>query len=66
MDKNKAEKIISIQPYFVMDSNDLCQHILVKNGISHFFNFSNKSGQDITVPLIVDGCSNLIFEYNNV
>lgn len=65
MDKNKAEKIISIQPYFVMDSNDFCQHILVKNGISHFFNFSNKSGQDITVPLIVDGCSNLIFEYKD-
>lgn len=57
------EKLISIQPYFVMESDDFCQHILIENGISHFFSFSNKSGQDITVPLLVDGCSNLIFEY---
>lgn len=63
MNTKKSEKLISIQPYFVMGTKDFCQHILVKNGISHFFSFSNKTGEDITVPLIVDGCSNLIFEY---
>lgn len=61
----KEEKLISIQPYFVLGSDDFCQHILIENGISHFFSFSNKSGQDITVPLLVDGCSNLIFEYKD-
>jgi len=65
MNKSKTEQLISIQPYFVMDSDDFCQHILVENGISHFFSFSNKSGEDITVPLLVDGCSNLIFEYKD-
>lgn len=64
MQKNN-EKLISIQPYFVLDSDDFCQHILTENGISHFFSFSNKSDQDITVPLLVDGCSNLIFEYKD-
>ncbi len=63
--KTDSEKLISIQPYFVMSSDDFCQHILIKNGISHFFSFSNKSGQDITVPLIVDSCINLIFEYKD-
>ena len=65
MSKSKTENLISIQPYFVMESDDFCQTILVKNGISHFFSFSNKSGEDITVPLFVDGCSNLIFEYKD-
>ncbi len=63
--KKEDRKLISIQPYFVMDGNDFCQHVLLENGISHFFSFSNKSGQDITVPLLVDGCSNLIFEYRD-
>lgn len=61
----KTERLISIQPYFVMVSNDFTQKVLVENGISHFFSFSNKSGGDITVPLLVDGCSNLIFEYKD-
>lgn len=61
----QREKLISIQPYFVFDSNDFCQHILTQNGISHFFSFSNKTAKDITVPLLVDGCSNIIFEYRD-
>lgn len=65
MNKKEAERLISIQPYFVMGTKDFCQHILVKNGISHFYSFSNKSGKDINVPLLVDGCSNLIFEYKD-
>ena len=48
-----------------MASTDFCQRIFVENGISHFFSFSNNSGKDLTVPLLVDGCSNLIFEYRN-
>ena len=65
MQEKNREKLISIQPYFVMEADDFCQHVLIENGISHFFSFSNKSAQDITVPLLVDGCSNLIFEYRN-
>lgn len=65
MKNENIETLISIQPYFVLDSDDFCQHILTEKGISHFFSFSNKSGLDICVPLIVDGCSNIIFEYNN-
>ncbi|MEE1181566.1 MAG: hypothetical protein UHY90_04865 [Treponema sp.] len=64
MSLNK-DSLISIQPYFVMASTDFCQRIFVENGISHFFSFSNNSGKDLTVPLLVDGCSNLIFEYRN-
>lgn len=63
--REKTERLISIQPYFVMAADDFCQHVLVENGISHFFSFSNKSDSDITVPLLVDGCSNLIFEYKD-
>ncbi|BDC94789.1 AraC-type DNA-binding protein [Treponema bryantii] len=63
MKKNQA--LISIQPYFVMESDNFCQHILIENGISHFFSFSNNSSQDITLPLLVDSCSNLIFEYKD-
>ncbi len=55
--------LISIQPYFVLASGDFCQHIMIENGISHFFSFSNKTGKDFNLPLMVDGCSNLIFEY---
>lgn len=65
MQEKNREKLISIQPYFVMEADDFCQHVLIENGISHFFSFSNKSAQDITVPLLVDSCSNLIFEYRN-
>ncbi|MCR4631077.1 MAG: helix-turn-helix domain-containing protein [Treponema sp.] len=64
MQKNE-QPLISIQPYFVMGTTDFCQRIFIENGISHFFSFSNKSGNDLTVSLIVDGCSNLIFEYKD-
>lgn len=63
--QQSQNNLISIQPYFVLVSQDFCQHVLVRNGISHFFSFSNKSGQDVRVPLMVDGCSNLIFEYTD-
>ena len=62
MEKNP---LMSIQPYFVLDSDDFCQHVLFENGISHFFSFSNKTQEDITVPLLTDGCSNLLFEYKD-
>jgi AraC-like DNA-binding protein len=62
---NKNKDLISIQPYFVLESDDFCQHVLIENGISHFFSFSNKSSHDITIPLLVDSCSNLIFEYKD-
>ncbi|MCR5763872.1 MAG: helix-turn-helix domain-containing protein [Treponema sp.] len=55
--------LMSIQPYFVLDANDFCQRVLLQNGISHFYSFSNSSDSDITVNLFVDGCSNIIFEY---
>ena len=57
--------LMSIQPYFVLDADDFCQRVLFENGISHFFSFSNKTQEDITVPLLTDGCSNLLFEYRN-
>ncbi len=63
MHSNEPE-LISIQPYFVLASSDFCQHVLIENGISHFFSFSNKAGKDFDLPLMVDGCSNLIFEYS--
>ena len=56
---------MSIQPYFVMDTDNFCQRILLQNGISHFYSFSNSSSTDVIIKLLVDGCSNIIFEYNN-
>lgn len=61
----EAECLISIQPYFVLDSKDFKQRIIVKNGISHFFAFENHTGEDFNIKLLVDGCSNLIFEYKD-
>lgn len=55
--------LMSMQPYFVLDSDDFCQHVLFENGISHFFSFSNKNREDKILPLMADGCSNIIFEY---
>jgi len=55
--------LMSIQPYFVLDSDDFCQRLLFENGISHFYSFSNRTESDITVPVLTDGCSNLLFEY---
>ena len=63
--QENTQPLISIQPYFVMGASDFCQRLFIENGISHFFSFSNKSGHDLTVPLLVDGCSNLIFEYKD-
>lgn len=57
--------LVSIQPYFVMDSDDFCQRLLFENGISHFYSFSNRTQEDITLPLLTDGCSNLLFEYKD-
>lgn len=55
--------LVSIQPYFVMDSDDFCQRLLFENGISHFYSFSNRTQDDIAVPILTDGCSNIMFEY---
>lgn len=63
--KENKENLISSQPYFVMDADGFCQRIQVENGISHFFSFSNRNGEDTTVPLLVDSCCNIIFEYRN-
>ena len=42
--------LMSMQPYFVLDSDDFCQHVLFENGISHFFSFSNKTGRTRFFP----------------
>ncbi len=56
-------EIMTIQPYFVLDADAFCQRLLFQNGISHFYSFCNPSDEDISVKLLVDGCSNIIFEY---
>lgn len=63
--QENSKKLVSIQPYFVLESQEFKQRIFTKNGISHFFSFSNKSSSDRKMPLIADGCSNIIFEYSN-
>lgn len=65
MDKSSKETLISIQPYFVIEGENFCQRIFVKDGISHFYSFSNINGDDVAVPLLVDSCCNLIFEYKD-
>ena len=62
MDKNP---FMTIQPYLVLDLGNFCQHVLFENGISHFFSFSNRSREDVAVPLLADGCRNIIFEYRD-
>lgn len=61
--EDKTE-LMSIQPYFVLEADDFCQKVLLQNGISHFYSFSNYSDSDIPIKLFVDGCSNIIFEYS--
>ena len=56
-------ELMSIQPYFVLDFGGFSQRVLKEKGISHFFSFANSGKSDVAVPLLVDGCSNVIFEY---
>lgn len=65
MGSKERENLISIQPYFVLGEKKFCQRIYVKDGISHFFSFTNTRDEDIVVPLMVDSCCNLIFEYKD-
>lgn len=57
--------IKSCQPYIVLETGEFYQHVLSCMGISHFYSFKGNSEKDSIIPLIADGCSNIIFEYNN-
>ncbi|MDD6351597.1 MAG: helix-turn-helix domain-containing protein [Lachnospiraceae bacterium] len=58
----KEDRLYTCQPYFVIDSSDFYQKILVKDGISHFYTFKMMDGQ--TVRIVPDGCIDLIFGYD--
>ena len=55
--------IKSIQPYIVLESEKFYQHYLESLGISHFYSFCGNSANS-KVPFIADGCSNILFAYN--
>jgi len=57
--------INSSQPYIVMETGEFYQHILASNGISHFYSFKGNSQEDSIIPLIADGCSNIIFSFKD-
>ncbi len=58
----KQDRLYTSQPYFVMDTEDFRQKILVKDGISHFYTFTIHKGQFLrSVP---DGCIDMVFFYN--
>ncbi len=57
--------INSSQPYIVMETGEFYQHVLASNGIAHFYSFKGNSQEDLIIPLIADGCSNIIFSYKS-
>ncbi|MCD7856160.1 MAG: helix-turn-helix domain-containing protein [Clostridiales bacterium] len=59
----KKDRLRSIQPYFVFDTESFYQEIYLRQGISHFYTYKVKNECPLrTVP---DGCINLFFEYDN-
>lgn len=48
-----------------METEGFYQHVLADMGIAHFYSFKGKSKKDSVIPLIADGCSNIIFTYKN-
>lgn len=57
----KNEKLWPSQPYFVIDTDDFCQEIYLKRGISHFYTFRHSGSKELyAVP---DGCIDLVFQY---
>jgi hypothetical protein len=53
--------IHTIQSYFVFETERFYQKVVAENGISHFYSFASKENKDKFIPLMADGCSNLIF-----
>lgn len=58
-------EITSNQPYMVLETKKFYQHIQDSKGISHFYTFTNESENDLSVPLIADSCTNIIFSYKD-
>ena len=55
--------IKTIQPYIVLGTGKFYQHILASLGISHFYSFHGALQNDLEVPFLADGCSNILFVY---
>jgi AraC-like DNA-binding protein len=56
--------IKTIQPYFVFETDRFYQHIMASYGISHFFSYKIPQNMPPDILMIPDGCSNIIFAYN--
>lgn len=57
----KNDRLRPTQPYLVFDTQNFCQEVYLKQGISHFYSCNIADGVPLrTVP---DGCIDLFFEY---
>lgn len=59
----KKDGLKPSQPYFVFDTENFCQEIYLKQGISHFYTFSVNYGKPLRI--VPDGCIDLFFEYDD-
>lgn len=58
----KNDLIKPTQPFFVLETKNFMQKVYLKQGISHFYQFTIDEDKDlITVP---DGCIDILFEYS--
>lgn len=55
--------IKTAQPYIVLGTGKFYQHVLASLGISHFYAFHGNLQEDLEVPFLADGCSNILFVY---
>jgi AraC-like DNA-binding protein len=53
------------QPYLVFATEQFKQRVIATYGISHFYSYKPSNTNQSDMYLIPDGCSNIIFAYNN-
>lgn len=58
----KKDRLRPSQPFFVLKADAFFQEIYLRQGISHFYTLSLK--EDTTIPVVPDGCIDLLFEYD--
>ena len=60
MDQRK-ERLKPSQPFFVLGTEDFCQEVYLRQGISHFYTF--RLTRDTKMTLVPDACVDYVFEF---
>lgn len=65
MTETDIQKVIPIQPYIILNTDDLQKKIMKQKGISHFYEFTVEKGTNKHFQAVPDGSVDLLFGIGN-